>query len=150
MQANITPTPYKDIYDRFLSKITDFDIVQLTPEEIYEVASVYLTAAIIEFSDCKQDLSDVDDDAQEFNVQLTKTEIEILANFMAIEFILSKYIRTQALLKYTLYSGDFETYSPSNLLDRANSMVKELESRNRRTIAIYSYQDAKDKLFITD
>lgn len=149
MHANITPTPYKSIYDRFLSKITDFDIVQLTADEIYEVASIYLTAAIVEFSDCKQDLSDVDDVAEQFNAELTRTEIEILANFMAIEFILTKYIRTQALLKYTLYSGDFETYSPSNLLDRATSMVKELESRNRRTIAIYSYQDAQDKLFIT-
>lgn len=143
-----TPTPYTVIYDRFLSKVTDFDLVQLTETEVYDIAATYLPAAVAEFQDCKQDLTDVDKVKEEFNNELTDLEIEILANFMAIEYLLSKYVRTQALLKYTLFSKDFDTYSPSNLLDRASSMVDALESRNRRTIAMYSYDGTVEGLFI--
>ena len=59
-----------------------------------------------------------------FNVDLSDTEIEILSNYLLIEYIDSEYIRTPSLLKVQLPSSDFKVFSPANFLDKLMAMLE--------------------------
>ena len=93
-------TPYKILYDNVLPKIKDYDLNDLEESEIYDILSDYILPAIVSFRVCKKDLSDRDENG--FNADLNDTEIEILSNYMALEYINGNYIRDSNMLKLQL------------------------------------------------
>lgn len=96
------PTSYHVLFDGVLSKIKDYDFIKFSKEEIYSIMSDYIKPAIVRFSTCKQNLTDRDDFLQQFNVELTETEIEILINYMLISYLDSNYICVPTMLKSSL------------------------------------------------
>lgn len=132
-------TPYTDLYASVLSKIRDYDFVKLDEEHIYEVLSDYVRPAIVSFRGCKQDLSDRDDDAGEFNIDLTDTEIEILANYMVICYLDSNYIRVPLALKQALPSKDFHAFSPANHLNAVVAARERYRKDNETLLVRYRY-----------
>ena len=59
----------------------------MTEEQVKECLHDYLIPAITRFHICRKDLSDRDDVSESFNVELSDTEIEILSNFLLLEYI---------------------------------------------------------------
>lgn len=104
-------TPYTELYESVLSKIKDYDFLNLEESEIYEVLSDYLRPAVAAFRGCRQDLSQRN--KVKFKCKLTDTEIEILSNYMVINYLDSNYIRVPLMLKQTLSSKDFNAFSPA-------------------------------------
>ncbi len=124
-------TPFTVLYESVLSKIKDYDFLNLEESEIYEVLSDYLRPAIVAFRGCRQDLSQRN--KVKFRCKLTDTEIEILTNYMVIEYLDSNYIRVPLALKQTLSSKDFNAFSPANQLGKVME-VRENYRKNTETL----------------
>ena len=80
-------TQYSTVYSRCLAKLEDPTLLQLPDEDLTEMLHNYMLSAIAKHRQCEHDLSDRDDELQQFNSDLTDLEIEILAILMLREWI---------------------------------------------------------------
>lgn len=133
-------TPYSEVYAAFLRRISDTDLLQLSQEELSSVLKSFLKGAITQFSKCKQDLSLRDDNLEQFDIDLTDMEIEILGALMVVEW-LRPTINASYLLKQTLSTKDFKIYSQANHLDELIKLKKEAEEDAERMIMGYLYDN---------
>lgn len=138
------PTPYEKLYENLLPKFRSYEIPIMTEEEVKEYLHDYLIPAIARFHVCRKDLSDRDDVEEHFNIELSDTEIEILSNYLLLEYIDSTYIRTPTLLKVNLSSSDFNAFSPANMLDKLMAMHKTYLSENETLLSRYAWMGAKE------
>lgn len=137
-------TSYEKIYDNLLPKFRSYEIPLMSTEEVKDFLHDYLIPAISRFHVCRKDLNDRDDILQRFNVDLSDIEIEILSNYLLIEYVDSEYIRTPSLLKVQLPSSDFKVFSPANFLDKLMAMHKTYVSENETLLSRYAWMGAKE------
>ena len=137
-------TPYEKIYENLLPKFRSYEIPLMTEEEVKENLHDYLIPAIARFHVCRKDLTDRDDILERFNSELSDTEIEILSNYVLLEYIDSTYVRTPTLLKVNLSSSDFNAFSPANMLDKLLAMHKTYLTENETLLSRYAWMGAKD------
>ncbi len=124
-------TFYSEIFDSFLLKISDSDLLaNLSDEEITTLCNKYLKIAIANFSNCKVDLSARNDYAQMFDIKLNDMEINILSSLMVLEWI-RPYVTNRINLSSFLADKDYKTYSQANhlkvLIDLKNNISDEVE-----------------------
>ena len=137
-------TPYEDIYKSLLPKFRSYEIPLMTSDEVKEYLHDFLVPAIAKFHVCRKDLNDRNDLLERFNVELSNVEIEILSNYLLLEYIDSCYIRTPTLLKVNLSSSDFNAFSPANFLDKLMAMHKTYLSENETLLSRYAWIGFKD------
>ena len=138
------PTSYEKIYENLLPKFRSYEIPLMSTEEVKDCLHDFLIPAISRFHVCRKDLNDRDDIIQRFDVDLSDIEIEILSNYLLIEYIDSEYIRTPSLLKVQLPSNDFKVFSPANFLDKLMVMHKTYVSENETLLSRYAWMGAKE------
>ena len=144
-------TPYEVIYDNIIYKFRSYDIATMTDIEVKGQLHDYLIPAIARFHICRKDLNDRDDELEQFNIDLTNEEIEIISNFCLLEYLDSTYIRTSTLLKVNLSSSDFNAFSPANMLDKLILMRDTYRRENEMLLSRYSYLTARDnKIFFNN
>lgn len=134
-------TPYEKLYENLLAKFRSYEIPLMTVEEVKDLLHDFLIPAISRFHVCRKDLNDRDDIIQRFNVELSDVEIEILSNYMLIEYTDSEYIRTPSLLKIQLPSTDWKVYSPANFLDKLMAMHKTYVTENETLLSRYAWME---------
>ncbi len=137
-------TPYEKLYENLLPKFRSYEIPLMSTEEVKDYLHDFLIPAISRFHVCRKDLNDRDDILQRFNIELSDIEIEILSNYMLIEYIDSEYVRVPSLLKVQLPSSDFKYYSPANHLDKLTAMHKNYVSENETLLSRYAWMGAKE------
>lgn len=137
-------TPYEKIYENLLPKFRSYEIPLMSTEEVKDFLHDFLIPAVSRFHVCRKDLNDRDDIIQRFNVDLSDIEIEILSNYLLIEYMDSEYIRTPSLLKVQLPSSDFKVFSPANFLDKLMAMHKTYKSENETLLSRYAWMGAKE------
>lgn len=137
------PTPYEKIYERVLPKFKSYEIPIMTEEEAKQYLYDFLIPAISKFHICRKDLSSRDDELEQFNADLSDIEIEILSNFLLLEYIDATYIRTPTLLKVHMSSTDFNQYSPANMLDKLMDMHRTYLTENETLLSRYAWMGAK-------
>ena len=140
-------TPYEKIYANLLPKFKDYEIPLMTEDEVKDEIHDYIIPAIARFHICYQDLNDRDDDLEQFNITLTDMELEILSNYVLLEYIDSKYIRTPVLLKVQYSSKDFNSFSNANHLDKLLSMQKRFLTENETLLSRYAWMIPEGKSF---
>ena len=138
------PTSYEKLYENLLPKFRSYKIPLMSTEEVKDYLHDFLIPAIARFHVCRKDLNDRDDIVQRFNVELSDIEIEILSNYLLIEYIDSVYIRTPTLLKVQLPSSDFKVFSPANFLDKLLSMHSTYVKENETLLSRYAWMGAKE------
>lgn len=138
------PTPYEKIYENLLPKFKSYEIPVMDEADVKEYLHDYFIPAISRFHVCRKDLSDRDDTLERFNQELSDIEIEILSNYMLLEYLDSDYIRTPALLKVNLSSSDFNAFSPANMLDKLMNMHKTYLAENEALLSRYAWMGAKE------
>lgn len=138
------PTLYEEIYENLLPKFRSYEIPLMTTEEVKDYLHDFLIPAISRFHVCRKNLNDRDEYLQRFNVELSDIEIEILSNYLLLEYIDSTYVRTQTLLKVSLSSKDFNAFSPANFLDKLMAMHKTYLSENETLLSRYAWMGAKE------
>ena len=141
------PTPYEKIYENLLPKFRSYEIPIMTEEEVKEYLHDYLIPAIARFHVCRKDLNDRDDVLECFNSELSVMEIEILSNYVLLEYIDSTYVRTPTLLKVNLSSTDFNAFSPANMLDKLMAMHKTYLTENETLLSRYAWMGARENGF---
>jgi hypothetical protein len=136
-------TPYEKLYENLLPKFRSYEIPLMSTEEVKDYLHDFIIPAVSRFHVCRKNLNDRDDIVQRFNVDLSDIEIEILSNYLLIEYIDSEYIRTPSLLKVQLPSSDFKVFSPANFLDKLMAMHKAYVSENETLLSRYAWIGAK-------
>lgn len=131
-------TPFSSLFEAFLNKITDYDFVSLPTENVESIMTNYLKSSIVRFRKCQKDINDFDEDLQQFNIDLSLDEIEILTNWMKYYWI-DQQINRVELYRQSLSSKDFAMYSQANHLDKMNMIRKELYLEINQMITDYSY-----------
>ena len=83
-------TKYETVFDRFLSKIEDMDLPQLTDEDRNTELNIWLNTALarieMQHINTKNDLSKRDDENQTFTEDLSNRDIEIVALYMVVSW----------------------------------------------------------------
>lgn len=77
--------PYDMFIGAFLSKITEFEFINLESETLDELTTMYLKRAVSEFrKNCKYDLFSTQDDTnRQFNVDVNDNDVDELVNIIS-------------------------------------------------------------------
>ena len=86
-------TSYATIYQRFLQKVTDFNLAGLEDFTLEEMLLGWFKSAIVRARKCEHDLTMRDDELQEFEADLIDLEIELLAMGM-LDSWLSQFLNS--------------------------------------------------------
>lgn len=120
-------TSFETIIDRFLGKITDDMYLELTPEDTIRDAKQFLVDAIPYFEFPRFALYDYNAELEEYNVDLTDEEINILALLMKTAW-LERQINSVEVTRMKYSGSDFKMTSQANHL----SKLLQLKSENVR------------------
>jgi hypothetical protein len=149
MQNNTT-TPFSNIYDSFLSKLTDDMYMELDELQTHRMLEELLLSAIQKFEFPRFDITDYEtsylDDVDEysgedsdgndaiayiynggkFNVELTQEEINILATYMVVEWLGQQLASVEnTRMKYS--GSDFKFTSQANHMAKILTLKQDYE-----------------------
>lgn len=136
--------PYDKFTEAFLSKVTEFEFVNMRDFERNGLIDGYMKRAISAFkSVCQYDLSSTADDViREFNVDIPAEDIdeivEIVSEGMLVQWM-KPYTYKQENLELVLNTRDFTTYSPAELLNRISAAYAKAQKDFVSTVREYSY-----------
>jgi len=109
-------TQYSDIYNSFKDKITDYDLLTYEQDIQEEILLNLLNQACARFQRiCKKDLTNRDDLIMEFNADLSLEEIDIITDWMVVNW-LYPYLNNAENLKNYISTKDFKLFSSADLL----------------------------------
>ena len=127
-------TPFTQVYNRFLGKITDDMYMELTPEDTVRDLRNLLIAAIPEFEFPRVDLFDYTivetenalEEESSFTADLSSEEINILAILMMIGWTQRQVTSIEnTRMKYS--SSDFKFTSQANHLAKLMNLLGETQ-----------------------
>lgn len=134
---------YDAITNAFLSKITEFEFLQIPEEDRTIIIDGYMKRAVTAFKHvCQYDLTAYDDTLREFTDDFDETDIdeilEIISEGMLVQW-LKPYVYKQELLENALNTADFTTYSPAELLLRVGNAYAKAQKDYTQMVREYSY-----------
>jgi hypothetical protein len=133
-------TPYTDIYDFFLTKVSDYSFLTLTQVDLEDQLYKYLRSSIVSFSKPKVDLKDRDETLKQFNIDLNDDEKELLATWMLYHFIKPKVVSSENF-RQMMSDSDFKIFSQANHLQALSILMKTLKKEAELMNTKYSYKD---------
>ena len=136
-------TPYSEIFNLFLFNIQDYNIdnmYETSTDDFETYALNFLLKAIPDFNNCRQDLSNRNDTTRVFNVTLTLSEKNILANYMTLHWLI-KEINNILEMRNFLVSGDYKAFSSANNLKEKREWYNYLASEVSRQKTRYDYDN---------
>lgn len=136
----MTPTSFESIYARCRTRIRDYDKEGYTDELFQQMERDLLDAAIDDFADiCVQDLTNLDDELEQFNIELSRKEQSILALSMIVHW-LEPYVYNSDALKNVMSTKDFSLFSPANLLEKMTDLLQRSNRRLSAEMNLYSFK----------
>ena len=145
--AIIKGTLFSEVYESFLSKITDDMYMQLTPEDTYEILRELLISAIPKFEFPRQSLEyrlrkiKREEDNTIiikwcFINKLTHQEINILSDYMIVEWIGQQLASIEnTRMKYS--GSDFKFTSQANHMQKLLQLKKDYERQGFHLQRLY-------------
>ena len=134
-------TSYHEIYDRFLRKITDFNLPQLDDSELQEICKGYMESAIAKFKKIQSDLSKRDNTVLQFDEDLLDVEKEILALQMVCEWV-EPQVNSTLLLSQMVGWKEDRFFAQSNQIAALKALRDSAEERARALRRDWSYQNS--------
>lgn len=131
-------TSYDNIYDRFVNKITDFNIVELDDYSLGDMLQGWLKSAIVRSRKCQHDLSKRDDELQEFEEDLSDLEIELLAMGM-VDAWLSQYLNSTENVLQFIGGKEEKYYSQANHIAEIRALREQNLVEMNRLHTYYTY-----------
>jgi hypothetical protein len=135
-------TKMEEIYDSFLSKISDYSFLSdtITEQDINEELFAYFKTARTKFYRCNNPLDTVEDELGdlEFTVDLHPMEIEVLTVLMIVEYLKPQMI-TSETLKQSLSDKDFKIYSQASQLREIRLLYQAMKTEANKLITEYTY-----------
>ena len=134
-------TPYEKIYERFLSKITDFNLAEVDDYSFDKMMQSWLNSSIVRMRKCKSDLSLRDNEAQEFAEDLIDLEIELLALGMVDAWVTPMLNSTELTLQF-IGGKEEKYYSQSQQLAELRNLKKENSLEMNRLHNYFTYTNS--------
>ena len=135
-------TSYLTIYNRFLDKVTDYFIFELSDEDTCNYCHKLLMSALTNLKNLDNDLGDIDDDKGVFNSDLTNKEIEYVACQMACEW-LTPQINNTTLTTFYIGTKDEKFCAPSNQLKELMALRDDMIARIKKIRRDYTYENSE-------
>lgn len=117
-------TPYENIYNRFSQKITDFNLSEIDDYSLDEMLLGWLNSSIVNVRKRDRNLSLRDDDAQEFQEDLSDLEVEMLALGMKLAWIDQYLNSTENVLQF-IGGKEEKYYSQANHISELRELRKD-------------------------
>jgi len=132
-------TPYSNVYNLFLAKISDYSFANMTQEELESIMHDYLKVAAGYFDYyCSQNL-DMDDTNQQFLSTLTSEEENILSLLMVVEYLKSQLLSAEKLRMF-LSDKDYKIYSQANHIRELKELYDSLRNEAEGLISRYTFK----------
>lgn len=128
----------------FLSKVSEFELTQLSDNNRAETVDGYMKRAFSAFKkNCRHDFFTTgDDELREFGIDVSADEldeiIEIVSDGMVVQW-LKPYVYQQEILQNVLNTRDYTQYSPAELLLRVGNAYAKAQHDYTQAIREYSY-----------
>lgn len=140
--------PYDLFTEAFLSKITEFDILQLEDEDQTAIVDGYMKRAFSNFIRmCDYDFTTTgDDELRSFEVEVDGNDldeiVDIISEGMVVQW-LKPYLYKQTLLQNVLNTRDFTVYSPAELLKQVRTTYEKSQKDFTQMMREYSFNHGK-------
>lgn len=134
---------YDAITKAFLSKITEFELLQLPSISRKELVDSYMKRTATAFKNvCQYDLTAYDDTLREFTDDFDEADVDEILDIISEGIVvqwLKPYVYNQELLENALNTADFTTYSPAELLLRVGNAYAKAQKDYTQMVREYSY-----------
>jgi hypothetical protein len=147
--AEIILTTLSEVYEAFESKISDYNLLTITPEEIDEQLFDYFKSARAKFYKCKNSLETFEDLATgevTFKSQLHPFEIEVIVSLMLVEYMKPQILSSKTM-EQSLSDKDFKIYSQANQLRELRLLYDVLKKEAKKMVKEYTYIDLSEDDF---
>lgn len=136
-------TPYDIFEGAFLSKITEYDFLQIDPYDRNGSIDSYMKRSAAQFNKvCKYDLLTSNDAVRELAVDIPDADlveiVDIVATGMVVQW-LQPYMFKSENLENILNTADYSMYSPAELLLRVREVYQMAQRDFKNMIKDYSY-----------
>lgn len=129
------------IYEVFLSKITDDMYLELTKDETYNMIFDIFKNALHWFEFPRFDLYSYNEELGMYPVQLSHEEINIIANYMIVEWI-NQQLASIELVRMKYSGSDFKFTSQANHMHKLTNLQKEYERKGFHLQRLYKRRKA--------
>ena len=137
-------TSFDDVYKNFLSKITDDMYMELSPEDTTGLLNDLLLGSLHYFEFPRQNIYDLDLDAQYFMIDLTTEEQNIIATYMVVDWLGYQLASVENVrMKYS--GSDFKFTSQANHMQKLLQLKKDYERLGFKLQRLYKRRRADDK-----
>jgi hypothetical protein len=134
-------TSFETIYNTFLSKITDDMYMELSKEETMPLLLELFENSLHWFEFPRFNLYDYDREIEEYNIDLTQEEINIIATYMIVEWM-GQQLATVELIRMKYSGSDFKFTSQANHLHKLQNLQKEYERKGFHLQRLYKRRKA--------
>lgn len=136
--------PYDVFKNAFLSKISEYELIQLDESDRDEVIDGFMRRALTAFKkNCKYDFASGYVDAiSEFDIDVADEDVDELADIISEGMVvqwLKPYVYKQEILQNLISTRDFSMYSPAELLKRVSETYHQAQKDYTQMIREYSY-----------
>ena len=137
-------TSFDDVYKNFLSKVTDDMYMELSPEDTVGLLNDLLLGSLHYFEFPRQNIYDLDLDAQYFMIDLTTEEQNIIATYMIVEWLGYQLASVENVrMKYS--GSDFKFTSQANHMQKLLQLKKDYERLGFKLQRLYKRRRADNK-----
>ena len=137
-------TPFSAVYSCFLDKITDDMYMELTTQDTVKMLKNLFLNALHYFEFPRQDIYDYDETLEEYNIELTSEEINVIATYMIVEWLGQQLASVEnTRMKYS--GSDFKFTSQANHMGKLQSMKKEYERLGFHLQRLYKRRKKDDE-----
>lgn len=137
-------TSLTEIYKVFFSKITDDMYMELEREDTEKLVNELFVNALHWFEFPRVDIHDYDNETMEYNISLSKEEINIIAHYMIVEWLGQQLASVENVrMKYS--GSDFKFTSQANHMAKLQSMKKDWERTGFHLQRLYKRREKDEK-----
>ena len=134
-------TSFETIYNSFFSKITDDMYMELSKEETMPLLFELLESALPWFEFPRVNIFDYNKELEEYNIDLSIEEINIIATYMIVEW-LGQQLASVELVRMKYSGSDFKFTSQANHLHKLTNLQKEYERKGFHLQRLYKRRKA--------
>lgn len=129
------------IYDAFFSKVTDDMYMELSEDDTKRIVVDIFENSLHWFEFPRFNIYDYNLEFEEYNLELTKEEINIIATYMVVEWI-GQQLASIELIRMKYSGSDFKFTSQANHMHKLTNLQKEYERKGFHLQRLYKRRKA--------
>ena len=137
-------TSFDTIYNHFFSKVTDDMYMELTEADTKGLLFELFEQALPWFEFPRVDIYDYSTELEEYNIDLSREEIDIIATYMVVAW-LGQQLASVELTRLKYSGSDFKFTSQANHLHKLTNLQKEYERKGFHLQRLYKRRKVDNK-----